>query len=140
MSEHKLEISKYGRPVIWIAAYYYQTLPGTAVPYITNQCVFSTRREAVRWARFELRGEIDWHTWQSSTKGYPYLTNYDAEMEENRHLSPTFIATLTQTFGPDAPLPGTLIKRVSVHRTEVCGVFDWWAPEANGDWNRSAEL
>jgi hypothetical protein len=30
-----LEVSKYGRPIIYLADWYYRCLPGTAVPEIT---------------------------------------------------------------------------------------------------------
>ena len=136
----ELEISKYGRPIIWIADFYYKTLPGTAVDHISNQCVFSSRHEAVRWAKFEMRFDIDWRKWKSGTEDYPYLKNYDAAVDENKGLNPTFIATFEETFGPESPLPGTLLKRVSVYRTEVSGKFDWYAKTAHGDWDTHMAL
>jgi hypothetical protein len=132
----KLEISEFGRPIIYIADFYYKTLPGTAVDHISNQAVFSSRAEAVRWAKFALRGDINWNTWKSGTRDFPYLKNYDAATDENKRLSPTFVATLEQTFGPDTPLPGKIVKTVTVHRVEVSQEFDWWAKEADGSWNR----
>lgn len=131
----KLAISKYGRPIIWIADFYYKTLPGTAVDHVASQCVFSTRKEAVRWAKCELP-EIDWLKWKSSNADYPNLKNYDSATDEHKDLNPSFVATFEQTFGPKTTLPGTIVKRVTVRKAEVCGKFDWWAKTCDGDWNR----
>lgn len=129
-SEVNLEISEYGRPIIYIADYYYKCLPGTACEHITTQVIFASRHEAVRWAKFEMRDEIDWSAWESGTEDYPNLKNYDAGHDITKGLNPTFIATIERTF-PE----GTILKRVTVHKTEVCGEFNWWAKEANGNWN-----
>jgi hypothetical protein len=136
-SKVELEISEWGRPIIWIADWYYQTLQGSAVPYITNQCVFATRHEAIRWCKFtlQLHGGIDWDTWVSSQADYPYMKNSDKE-----GLTPTFIATLEgECRRADNGEMGTWMQRVSVHRTEVCGEFNWCAKTADGKWNRLPE-
>jgi len=127
----ELEISEWGRPIIYIADWYYKCLPGTAADHISNQCVFSTREEAIRWAKFEMRDEIDWKVWQPTTDDYPFLKNSDKV-----GLDPTFVATIEREVIIGDKSAGKILKRVTVHRTEVCGVFDWWAKSADGDWNK----
>lgn len=117
----ELEISEYGRPIIWIAFCEWNTLPDTAChgQPITNRCAFADREEAIRWAKFSARGSnIDWTTWKPDEKGYPYEKNRD-----NEKLTPTFIATWDE--GPVGPG-----GRVTVTKMEVAAKFDWYAPES----------
>ena len=133
-----LEVSEYGRPIIWVADYSYKTAPWTALRggCITNRAVFSSRHQAIRWAKFELRDVINWSTWKSSDADYPYMKNCD-----NPRFDPTFVATFEHDVEYGMPgMPdyqrGRIVKSVTIHRTEVSQEFDWWAKEADGDWNR----
>ena len=113
----RLEISEFDRPIFWLARSEWNTLPETAChgQPITCCCAFASREEAIRWAKFEARGCIDWTTWKQDERGYPYDTNRDDE-----RLTPTFIATWKE--GPVGPG-----GQVSVTKMEVCGKFDWFA-------------
>jgi len=110
-----LTISQWGRPFVYIASYQEKCIPGCAVSDVSNRCVFSTRDEAIKWAKSQLAlsagaTAIDWDNWKQDPEDYPYYKNLD-----NPNLDPTFIATVGNW--PDEPE-----YTIKVHETEICQV------------------
>ncbi len=80
-------------------------------------CVFTSREEAIRYAKFSARGFINWETWTTPQGSYPYESARD-----DVRLDPTFRAEWTREKG----------GFVSVSKMGVCEKFDWTADNAEG--------
>lgn len=62
-----LEISEYGLPIVWLARWSWYG--GKAL----GHCIFSTKREAIKYAIFQAKSYIDWSKFPDPSKGsYPY--------------------------------------------------------------------
>lgn len=119
-----LELSDEGFPILYRGDYEKRCIPGVAISGVSQSAIFTTRYEAVRWAKFSLRGEINWLTWKAPQGQYPYETARD-----NENLSPSFIAKVGHW-------PETEEITVTVTKSQIRFIFDWWAKEADGDWNK----
>ena len=100
-----LEISEYGRYVVWLAewSWYDHQSHGS--------CAFSNKAEAIAYATFQAKGFMDWTNFPDPAKQYPYD---DRDGTNNPPLSPTFVARWANGY-------------VRVIRTEIADKFDWGA-------------
>jgi hypothetical protein len=103
-----LEHDEWGRLVVWLARSSWYG--GQA----TNSAAFTSRAEAVRWAKDQADAYIDWRTWNPSASehDYPY-----EKQRDNDQLTPTFRATWLQAGG----------GWVEVEALTVSARYDWGA-------------
>lgn len=76
-----MEIDDQNRPVVYLAYWKDRTVSGF--------CVFETAKEAIRYARANCNINMDWSSFPSPRKEYPY----DDRDGSRPELTPMFVAT-----------------------------------------------
>jgi hypothetical protein len=79
----------------------------------SNTCAFSDMHEAIRWARFQAKGFVDFAKFPDPELKYPY----DDRDGSNLNLDPVFVANWTKYGGGWS----------KVTQMEISDVFDWYA-------------
>jgi len=99
----------------------------------SNQCLFSNKDEAIRWARFEAQagsGGINWESFPDPRKKYPY-----DDRDGSREFTPVFRITWDRE--------GWGKGSATVVKMEISDVFDWYATNGVPEplvWDRAHAL
>lgn len=122
MKKHpkKLEISKYNRLIVYQSTWSWYN--GKA----NGSCLFSSKEEAIRFARFHAQS-TDWDNFPDESNNYPY-----EDRDGANDLNPLFRVSW------DSELNGK--GHCEVNKLEICDVFNWYA--VNGleeplNWDRT---
>lgn len=100
-----LAVSQYDRYIVYLGEWSWYD--GKA----TGSCLFSDRREAIRWARFNASSRQNWDEFPDAELKYPYE---ERDGTEDPTLNPLFVAKWEGGYS-------------RVTKMEICDEFDWYA-------------